>query len=284
MKIQFETIEGNGNSSYRIMVNPNLSDLFFWHFHPELELVYIEGADGSRHVGDHISSYTSKDLVFIGSDIPHLNFDYGVKTDYSHIVLHLKPDFLKTSINETPELKDIEELFKLSQFAVSFGEEVKREVGTKMKALHLKKGFQQFLEVLDILQLLAADEQKTPLHQQPVNIQHRRRDQKRLAKIYKYVEEHYHQKISLEEIAEMSYFTKEAFCRYFKKMTKLTFTQFVNHYRIEAAKKLLLQGKDITDTCYSCGFESISYFNRVFKKVTGTNPMSFKRQYVSALR
>ena len=77
--------------------------------------------------------------------------------------------------------------------------------------------------------------------------------------------------------------TKEAFCRYFKKMTKLTFTQFVNHYRIDIAKKLLLQGNTISEVCFQCGFESLSYFNRVFKKVTGTSPTGFRNEYLSSL-
>ena len=79
----------------------------------------------------------------------------------------------------------------------------------------------------------------------------------------------------------MSNLTNEAFCRYFKKMTKLTFTEFVNHYRVDTAKKLLLHDKNITETCFACGFESLSYFNRVFKRVSGENPNAFKKRYFS---
>ncbi len=61
-------------------------------------------------------------------------------------------------------------------------------------------------------------------------------------------------------------------------MTRLTFTEFVNHYRIDKAKKLLRLDNNITETCYQCGFESISYFNKVFKKVTGENPLAFKKK------
>ena len=82
MKIQLETISPSTKSPFRLLHNPNLSALFYWHFHPEYELVYIEGANATRHVGNHISNYENSDLVFIGSNIPHLNFDYGVQTDY----------------------------------------------------------------------------------------------------------------------------------------------------------------------------------------------------------
>jgi hypothetical protein len=91
MKTELERIVANENSSLRLMVNPNLSDFFFWHFHPEYELVFIDGANGTRHVGKHVSKFEGSDLVFIGSNIPHLNFDYGIKTPYEKIVVHLKP-------------------------------------------------------------------------------------------------------------------------------------------------------------------------------------------------
>ena len=90
MKLQLEEIDPTGSSSFRILVNPNLSNLFFWHFHPELELVFISGTNGTRHVGEHISAFEQWDLVLIGSNIPHLNFDYGVKGPYEKIVVALE--------------------------------------------------------------------------------------------------------------------------------------------------------------------------------------------------
>ena len=99
MKIQLENINPDTNSSFRLLLNPQLNDLFYWHFHPEYELVYIENADGPRHVGEHISQYEGSDLVLIGSNIPHLNFDYGVKSACEKAVLQIHPDF-KENIND----------------------------------------------------------------------------------------------------------------------------------------------------------------------------------------
>ena len=90
MKIQLENIQPDDKSSFRLLHDPKLNDLFFWHFHPEYELVYIEGADGVRHVGKHHSNYQQSDLVLIGSNIPHMNFDYGIKTTYRKEVLHTR--------------------------------------------------------------------------------------------------------------------------------------------------------------------------------------------------
>jgi AraC-like DNA-binding protein len=71
--------------------------------------------------------------------------------------------------------------------------------------------------------------------------------------------------------------TKIAFCRYFKQATHLTFTEFLNRYRIKQAQRLLLLNKKVSEVCYDCGFESVSYFNRVFKEITFLTPLEYKR-------
>jgi AraC-like DNA-binding protein len=69
-----------------------------------------------------------------------------------------------------------------------------------------------------------------------------------------------------------------AFCRYFKQATHLTYTDFVNQYRVNYAKKLLIQGRHVGETCYEAGFENLPYFTRLFKKRVGVSPSTFKKQ------
>ena len=71
------------------------------------------------------------------------------------------------------------------------------------------------------------------------------------------------------KLPKLCHLTTAAFCRYFKKSTHYTFTDFLNQFRINQSKKLLLQDKTVTEACYESGFENISYFNKTFKKFTG---------------
>ncbi len=279
MKIQLETFSPNTKSSFRLLHNPRLNDLFFWHFHPEFELVYIEGANGTRHVGDHISSYTSSDLVFIGSNIPHLNFDHGVKTDYKKEVLHINPSFKNKVFQEIPELSGISTLFEKSQYGIAFHGKTKKVVGSRLKELHKLSPFEVFLEVLHIFEILGNSNEYQLLHDKPFTNSYSKKEQERLRKIYAYIDEHYQQKIEVSEVAELCNLNKSAFCRYFKKATGNTFIGFLNQYRISQAKRLLLLGKNISASCYECGFESLSYFNRTFKKITQENPRDFKKRH-----
>jgi len=279
MKIQLETIVSE-DRSFSMMFNPQLSDLFYWHFHPEYELVYIEGATGTRHVGEHISTYVESDLVLIGSNIPHLNFDYGVKTAYRQVVVHLKKEFIDTHLHKIPELASIAQLLSKSNFGVAFGGSIKKTIGEKLFELAELNTFQQYLQLIEVLQLLAEVSDVELLHEQPYQNKLSEREQGRLRAIYAFVDKNYHQKIELNEVAEVSNMTKEAFCRYFKKVTSYTFIDFLNRYRISQSKRLLMAGNSVSEACYQTGFESLSYFNRTFKKVTNENPRDFRKTYV----
>ncbi|WP_422858023.1 AraC family transcriptional regulator [Flagellimonas sp. S174] len=279
MKIELETIAPNTNSPFRLLHLPRLNHLFYWHFHPEYELVYIEGASATRHVGESISSYTKSDLVFIGSNIPHLNFDYGVQTDYIKEVLHIKPSFKENVLLNISELNDILTLFERSSHGIVFTGRTKEQVGAQLKKLFTLSPFELFMESIQILKCLANSKEYYLLHDRPFVNTYRKKEQDRLRSIHEFVDKNYQRKIAIGEVAELCNLGTESFCRYFKKTTGNTFTNFLNQYRISQAKRLLLMGKNISETCYECGFESLSYFNRIFKKISHQNPSDFKKHF-----
>jgi len=279
MKIQLESINPTSKSPFRLLHDPKLNHLFYWHFHPEFELVYIEGTSATRHVGNHISQFTDSDLVLIGSNIPHLNFDHGVTTTYRKEVLHIKPFFKEKFISQMPELQSIERLMELSKYGIAFSGATKTEVGKLLKELHLLTPFDFFIQSITILKKLAQSKEFELLHSKPYVNRYSKKEQERIRQIYALIDERYQNKITVNEVAELCNLTKPAFCRYFKKATGNTFIGFLNQYRISQAKRLLLMGKNISETCYECGFESLSYFNRTFKKYTAENPSEFKKRH-----
>lgn len=277
IEVQLETFNPDQHSSFRFIRNPKLNNLFYWHFHPEYELVYIKGASGKRHVGDHIGPFIDHDLVLIGSNIPHLNFDYGITDSYEIVVLHIQQSFIETLGAQIPELQNIKALFEKSQQGILFQDEIKNKIGNRLMNLDLLNPFQQFIEVLEIMQDLASSDSYQLLHDLPFVNQYSKVEQKRLKTIYNFVEQHYQRKIELQELADLSSLNKAAFCRYFKKATGNTFVSFLNQYRISHAKRMFLAGMNVSETCFQCGFESLSYFNRTFKKITGLNPSAFRQ-------
>lgn len=274
--IFYEKIAFDYWKSYRI-IYPLMRNTFFWHCHPELELVYIEADSGIRHVGTHVSTYTNSDLVLIGKNLPHLNFDYQLGTQYTQIVIQLRTDFLGTAIGHSPELELISELFKKADLGLVFKGKTKAVVAARLKKLGEFEGLQQLLEIVNIFGILASSD-CNPLNSDGKSNSFLIRNKLRMGEIYGYIDNNYKFKINIDNVAKMANLTKPAFCRYFKRQTRMTFTDFVNQYRIEKAKNLLLQGHNVNETCYAVGFESLSYFSQLFKTLAGVNPSNFKLQ------
>jgi len=278
MKVKLEAIKPDEHSSFKILLTPNLNDLFYWHFHPEYEIVYVEAETGIRHIGDHISKYEGSDLALIGPNIPHLNFDYGVRTIVDTVVVQMKEHFLGQAFFTLPEIASINDLFERAKTGLVFFGETKKLAGEKLKTLTSLSHFNQLITLLQVFYLLAESKETIALNTRPIANVSVLKEQQRLQRIYHFIEAHYQQHIDVNTVAKISNLTTAAFCRYFKKSTHLTFTDFLNQYRINQAKKLLMQDKNVSDACYETGFENLSHFNKTFKKFTGENPSAFRKK------
>lgn len=278
MKARLESFQQDLEQSFRILLTPRLNEIFYWHFHPETELVFVESESGFRHVGDHISKYHESDLVLIGPNIPHLNFDYGIKEVVNTVVVQMKEDFLGQIFFSLPEIKAIHLLFEKSKEGIAFHGETKEVVGEKLKHLSDLDPFERLISLLEVFNLLAKSTETEMLHAKPLENASLIKEQKRIQKVYHFIEVNYQNQMDVNEVAELCNLTTPAFCRYFKKATHYIFTEFLNIFRINQSKKLLLQDKNVSETCYASGFSNLSHFNKTFKKVTGKNPSEFKKE------
>jgi AraC-like DNA-binding protein len=278
MKAKFETIQNDSESSFRILLTPNLNDVFYWHFHPEYEIVYVEAENGLRHIGDHISKYEGSDIALIGPNIPHLNFDYGVKNTVNTVVIQMKEHFLGEHFFSLPEMNAIKNLFEKSKTGLVFRGATKKLAGKKLKLLTTLPHFEQLLVLLEVFDLLANSTEVENLKAKPIASVSVLKEQQRLQLIYHYIEANYQNQIDVNVVAQKCNLSTPAFCRYFKKATHFTFTDFLNQFRINQSKKLLLQDRNVTEACFESGYANISYFNKVFKKLTGENPSNFKKR------
>jgi YesN/AraC family two-component response regulator len=279
MKAKFETIENDSESSFRILLTPNLNDVFYWHFHPEYEIVYVEAKNGLRHIGNHISKYEGSDIALIGPNIPHLNFDYGVKKTVNTIVVQMKENFLGADFLSLPEMNSIKNLFEKSKTGLVFYGETKKIAGEKLKLLKTLPHFEQLLLLLQIFNLLAKSYEVENLNAKPIANASILKEQQRMQMINHYIEANYQSEIDVNLVAQKCNLTTPAFCRYFKKATHYTFTDFLNQFRVNQSKKILLQNKNVTEACYESGYANVSYFNKIFKKITGENPSAFKKKH-----
>ena len=91
--------------------------------------------------------------------------------------------------------------------------------------------------------------------------------------ILKYVEDHYPERITIDDMAELTYYSKSHFMKFFKQHMGTGFTDYLNNYRLAMAKRLLrTSDRSILEIAGQSGFENLSYFNRIFKRKYGISP------------
>lgn len=285
-KPTFEAIEPDfGHSfTYQRFDEYRVNKNNVWHYHPELELVYVNGGSGKRQIGSHVSYYTDGDLILIGSNLPHCGFTDALTGNTSETVVQMKLDFLGTDFFTIPEMKKIKKLFEIASGGIAFYGKTKRKIGDKMEVLEYQTDFQRLLSILNILNELGGSQEMKLLNADGFSLATDIKDNDRINIVFNHVKNNFKEEITLEEISSMVSMTIPSFCRYFKKLTNKTFVQFVNEYRLVHASKLLAEKPlSITEVCFECGFNNFSHFNKSFKAFTGQNPSEYRNELKAVL-
>lgn len=257
----------------------------FWHFHPEIELVYVNKGKGKRHIGNHLSYFNNSQLLLIGANLPHNGFTDRLTTNGSETLIQFKPDFLGPHFFDAPEMLAIRNLFEKAKKGIVFGIETKQRLGQKIEKITEKKGFKQIIILLEILHTLSKSKDYTILNADGYSLEALPQDSTKIDNIFKYVNQNFQNHIALDEIAELASMTVPAFCRFFKKATNKTFTKFVNEIRIVHATKLLSESKmTITDVCFECGFNNFSHFNKLFNEFTGKSALKYRNEMLNLVQ
>ena len=287
-KPDFETISPDTGHSYKYayfdQASPNTNKIK-WHYHPELELVYINTGVGKRQVGTHLSNYQDGDLILIGSYLPHTGFTKGFEENQKEIVIQFKPDIFETAFQNLEELRLINQLLELSKKGIVFDGPIKEDIGMRMEGLQYESRIDAFLTFIKILYDLAKEKEKKILNAEGYAFISSPNENKRLKTIFNYIRDHFMEPIALEDISAKVFMTPQSFCRFFKKSTNKTFTVFLNEYRINHATKLLSEtDAGIKTICYESGFNNLSNFFRNFRKITQLTPNAYRDQILESTK
>jgi AraC-like DNA-binding protein len=276
MKVEYEKISPDTGSSFRLIHWKSENDRYFWHYHPEYEIVFVRKGSGKLHIGEHLKNYEEGELVFIGPDLPHTGFGYGVIGEHEEIVVQLRKDFLGEEFMQKPELQHIRKLFERAKQGLSFHGKSRKIVAAKLQKMLTFSHFERLVELLNIFDILATTTEFTVLNAADKRFDFNHKDEDRINKVYEYVEQNYQKNIDIQAVADLANLTVPSFCRYFKKISHITYTDFVNEYRINQACRLLFENKPIADICFEVGFNNISHFNKTFKQLKGVSPREYK--------
>jgi len=256
-----------------------------YHFHAEYELTYILEGAGKRYVGSHMQNFTSGDLVLIGPNLPHCwKLDPGreTQTPASAIVIQFDGAFLGDDFFNKNELQHIKRLFQKSGSGISFNGDTQRIVNQSLLALSEEESsFRMLIGLLEALQRLAQSAEYTLLDQNQVIAERSLAEQERINPVFAYVVENFRQQVSLEEAAGIANMTTNAFCKYFKKITRKTFMETIIEYRLNYAIQQLVQtDKPISVIAFESGFGDVSHFYKMFKVKMNLSPLNYRKKFM----
>ena len=281
LKPALKKVEPEFGSSFvlRNFSDPTGTQKPFWHYHPEVELAYIEKGKGKRHIGNNISYFNEGDLIMIGANLPHYGCSSRLSGDNREIVAQINESCFGNGFLNMVETSSINDLFEKSKLGISFYGETKSFVGERLKDMFHMTSFEKLIELIKILHLMSLSDEYELLNATGTSLQVKGDDNHRIDVIYDFVRSNFESKISVDEVAEKVNMSTPAFCRFFKKSTAKTFIQFLNEYRVAHACKLINEESiSIAEIAYECGFQNLSNFNRAFKKVTSKSPSAYKQE------
>jgi len=112
-----------------------------------------------------------------------------------------------------------------------------------------------------------------------VLVQHKNTEPPVITRAKEYILEHQAEDLSLGQVAKAVNTSTFYFCKMFKKVTGINFTDYLSRVRIEKSKNLLLNPNlRISEIAFEVGFQSLTHFNRVFKKILGQSPTQYRAQ------
>lgn len=258
-----------------------------WHYHAEVELIYIEKGNGTQFIGDHISRFTQGDVLLIGSNLPHYwrcdeNYFENIQDLYAEArVTHFLPDFWGNQFLDLPENALIKELLLKAKNGIKITGTTNSKIAEILEKLTVAKSVERILLLIQALHIISMSKDIKTLATSGFQNTYNESETERLNDIYKYTMSNFDKKISLEEISSIAHISPNSFCRYFKTQTKKTYSQFLMEIKIGNACKLLIENKkSISSICYESGFNSFSNFNRYFKSINGKSPLQYKKAFV----
>ncbi len=260
----FQPILNHENSLAVIL--DSLGD-FTLHKHYENEILYC--AKGTYKVIINYEPYILKSgtLAFIQSFVPHETIE--TESESLHLLIEAGPLFLGASFDSVSSFSMKSPVFNLDE--IEFGNRIKLIVNEIIEEKEkispnelIIKGNVAKLFGVFIDEFSVGEPQKDDFK---IN---------NIEKALDLIHHSYAEKITVDLAAEIAGYGKSNFCKIFKKITGMTFHQYLNRYRIERAKFFLKHsGMPVFEIAETVGFNDTKTFCRVFKELTGTTPKRF---------
>jgi AraC-like DNA-binding protein len=281
--IELEHIHPSQGRSMRLLHQRNTHpcSIRSWHYHPEIELVFIPEGKGKLYIAETVKAYDNGIVVLLHSNIPHRCFDFGFEGEvYTEYVIQILPQQLEPVLKNFPEFDKVNQLIEAARQGVVLPlQEEHIYLRRLFEKMEQSSPIGQLLIFLDVLHHVSKEAYQGisttfSVEIAPLGIE-------RIEKVFNYISTHFMNNISSQDAARLIHLTDTSFCRFFQKHTNKTFKQVLNEYRLMYACRLLAHSdKSIETIAYEAGYGSVSFFNRMFKRTNGVTPLHYRKNWL----
>lgn len=259
------------------------------HWHEDIEMVLVIEGEMDYQVNGRSILLQEQDCIIINSRQLHYGYSH-LHHGCKFICIRFHPKLLganqviyKNYVMPFIENKGIEYLYYNKEYDKAAGHPPVRELIGRILLLKSRQEDAYELEVLGVLHQLwriLFCQCKSILQQEITP------DQSDIAlqkKMVSYIYEHYRDTVTLEEIAASANISRSKCCIIFKQYLQQSPVDFLNSYRLEMSRRLLENTNfNITQIAFSCGFNHLSYFSKIFLREFGCSPTEYRRQRTGA--
>ena len=254
------------------------------HCHEEFELNFVEhGAGVVRTIGDSRETIGDLDLVLItGSKLVHV-WEQGTcpEQDIYEITVHIAPDTFRGSLIDKRAFLSISRMLERAQRGLAFPPtaiQILRE--DIINLAHSNDSFASVIRLFNLLYRLSLIDDARELSSSSFVDTTETIEDERVRQVKDYIVAHYMHQISLQQLADLVCMSPDAFSRFFHNKTGRTPNRYIIDYRLGIAARLLLQtSMPVAQIGYSCGFNTLSHFNRLFRESKGCTPSEFRERF-----
>lgn len=255
--------------------------LIRWHYHDVYELHFINKSSGKLFVGDYIGEFSPGNVVLTGPRLPHNWISSDVPEEgipERDMAIQFGNAPLELAGKYIPELREVMPLLERAKYGIEFFN-ISEQVEQYFYRIRDAKGVNRFANFLMLLGFLAKSNTYRLLSSAQMQSFDDDASLAKISTVFTYITENYSEQISADMLSAKLGMSPTKFSRFFRKATGNSFTDFVNHIRINKACQLLMNtDKYVTNICYDVGFNNVANFNRRFLDIKGVTPKEFRSQ------
>ncbi|MDT3424922.1 AraC-like DNA-binding protein [Paenibacillus forsythiae] len=286
MKLYLEIPRLDKHFPFRSFVNRG-DRLCYPHWHKEIEIIYVVKGSLDLGINDAPIHMREGEIQFInGGDVHY----FLASPDSERVVIQFDLSFFQeVPVPDAKEHSLRDAFASMEQSGWKWQGGLADRMRGLIESIHEEnvrraEGYAYLIKarLFEMLTLIVREVPKSAVRRQPKiseeSATKSRETLEKLERIFTYVEEHYREAITLKEVAKYMGFSPYYFTKLFKRNTGMTFVSFLNEYRLNKAKWMLLnEDAPITAVAEASGFGSVKTFHHLFKEATGVSPLKYRR-------